>query len=260
MVAREEGDESMAGMLSGKVALVTGASSGIGEATAFALAREGARVGIAARRRDRLEDLARRIGETAGEVLIVEADVTNEAQARSMVGQVHSTWGRLDIVVNNAGMMLLGPIVGADTEDWRKMVNVNLMGLLYTTHAALPIMREQDGGHIVNVSSVAGRTARAGSGVYNATKWGVVAFSEALRQEVSKRDHIRVTVVEPGVVATELTTHITSEEGRRDAATLTDMTEPLQAQDIADLILFAVTRPEHVNLNELLVRPTQQER
>ncbi len=246
--------------LKGKVALVTGASSGIGEATALSLAGEGARVGIAARRRDRLEALAERIGAAAGEATIIEADVSDEAQARHMVQAVHERWGRIDILVNNAGVMLLGPVVGADTEDWRRMVHINLLGLLYTTHAALPLMQEQGGGHIVNISSVAGRTARAGSAVYNATKWGVVAFSEALRQEVSPRDHIRVTVVEPGVVATELTSHITSEEGKRDAATITQMPHPLQSQDIADLIMFAVTRPDYVNLNELLIRPTEQAR
>jgi NADP-dependent 3-hydroxy acid dehydrogenase YdfG len=250
----------MAGMLDGMVALVTGASSGIGEATALTLAREGAKVGIAARRTDRLEDLARRIGETAGEALVIEADVTDDAQAHSMVEQVQARWGRLDIVVNNAGVMLLGPIVGADTEDWRRMVNINLLGLFYTTHAALPIMRAQGSGHIVNLSSVAGRIARMNSGVYNATKWGVVAFSESLRQEVSKRDHIRVTVVEPGVVETELTSHITSEEGRRASANNTNDLVPMQAQDIAEMILFAVTRPAHVNLNEMLIRPTEQER
>ncbi len=250
----------MAGKLEGKVALVTGASSGIGEATALALAAEGARVGIAARRRDRLEDLARRIGERGAESLIREADVADEAQARRVVEETHRRWGRLDILINNAGVMLLGTIIGADTEDWRRMVNINLLGLMYATHAALPIMVEQGGGDIVNVSSVAGRNARVGSGVYNATKFGVGAFSEALRQEVTKNHHIRVIVVEPGAVATELPTHITNEQARQNAAQLYNTSKILESEDIADAIVYAVSRPAYVSINEVLIRPTEQER
>lgn len=250
----------MAGKLDGKVALVTGASSGIGEATAMALAAEGARVGIAARRRDRLEDLARRIGERGGEALAIEADVADEAQARRMVEEARGKWGRLDILVNNAGVGLLGPILGADTEDWRRMVSVNLLGLMYGTHAALPIMVEQGGGDIVNVSSVAGRIARAGFGVYNATKFGVGAFSEALRQEVTKRYHIRVTIIEPGAVATEAPSHATSEQAKQTAEALIFQVKPLASEDIADAIVYAVTRPAYASVNEVLIRPTEQER
>ena len=154
----------------GKVALITGASSGIGEATAWALAAQGMRVAVAARRRDLLNALVERISECGGQAIALAADVTDEEQARTMVHQAQQQWGRLDILVNNAGLMLLGPIAGANTTDWRRMVETNVMGLLYTTHAALPIMKAQASGHIVNISSLAGRIARAGSGVYNVTK------------------------------------------------------------------------------------------
>lgn len=251
----------MAGKLTGKAALVTGASSGIGEATALALAAEGARVTIAARRMDRLDELAKRIHQQGGEALALEIDVTDESQAREMVRRTKEQWGRLDILVNNAGVMLLGPITGANIEDWQRMISLNLLALMYVTHEALPIMQEQGSGHIVNISSVAGRTARAGSGGYNATKWGVNAFSESLRQEVAQRkEHIRVTLIEPGAVATELTEHITHEGAKRTTQEFTRSITPLQAEDIAAAILYAVTQPERVNVNEILIRPTEQER
>ncbi|MBV9707434.1 MAG: SDR family NAD(P)-dependent oxidoreductase, partial [Chloroflexi bacterium] len=196
----------MSGKLHGKVALVTGASSGIGEATALALAAEGAYVALAARRAERLEALVKQIEEKGGQTIAIIADVADEKQVQAMVQTANAKWGHLDILVNNAGLMLLGSIEGANTEDWRRMVNLNVLGLMYATHAVLPIMKAQNGGHIVNISSVAGRTARAGFGVYNATKWGVGAFSEALRQEVHAH-HIRVTIIEPGVVETELVEH-----------------------------------------------------
>jgi NADP-dependent 3-hydroxy acid dehydrogenase YdfG len=246
----------------GTVALVTGASSGIGEATALALAAEGACVAIAARRRDRLEALAERIG-GGTKVLVIEADVTDEEQARAMVDRTVSELGRLDTLVNNAGVMLLGPIVDAPIEEWQRMVQLNVLGLLYCTHAALPhLLRaaEDDPRHVadvVNVSSVAGRVVRQGSGVYNATKFGVVAFSESLRQEVTKR-HVRVSIVEPGAVMTELATHNRPEviEGMRARFGKMEM---LQAADIAESIVFTVTRPRHVTVNEILIRPTEQE-
>ena len=247
--------------LDGTVALVTGASSGIGHATAIALADAGASVAIAARRRDRLESLAERIG---GDVLVVEADVTDEARARSMVDQTVRHFGRLDTLVNNAGVMLLGPIVDAPVEEWRRMVELNLLGLLYTTHAALPHLVAAAGSEprnvadVVNVSSVAGRFARAGSGVYNATKFGVGAFSESLRQEVTRR-HVRVSLIEPGATRTELAGHNRPEVLETMAATFGD-TELMQAEDIAESIVFTVTRPRHVTVNEVLIRPTEQER
>jgi NADP-dependent 3-hydroxy acid dehydrogenase YdfG len=249
--------------LEGTVALVTGASSGIGEATAVALVAEGATVAVAARRRDRLEALAERIGDDS-RVLVLETDVTDEGQVRAMVERTVAEYGRLDTLVNNAGVMLLGPIVDAPVEEWRRMVELNVLGLLYCTHAALPhLLRAAEDdprrvADIVNVSSVAGRVARQNSGVYNATKFGVVAFSESLRQEVTKR-HVRISIVEPGAVMTELVGHNRPEirEGMR--ATFGDM-EMLQSEDIADAIVFAVTRPRHVAVNEVVVRPTEQER
>ncbi len=248
--------------LDGTVALVTGASSGIGEATAVALADAGARVAVAARRRDRLEALADRIGRD--QVLVLETDVTDEAQARAMVADTVTRFGRLDTLVNNAGVMLLGPIVDAPVEEWRRMVELNLFGLLYCTHAALPhLLSAADSdprrvADIVNVSSVAGRVARLGSGVYNATKFGVVAFTESLRQEVTRR-HVRVSVVEPGAVATELATHLRPEVLEEMMATFSQ-TEMLVSEDIADSIAFTVTRPRRMAVNEVLVRPTEQER
>src|SRR4051812_46891869 len=191
------------GALDGKVAAITGASSGIGEATAVALASEGAAVAIGARREDRLSSLASRIEGDGGRALALRVDVADEESAAAFVTEAHSQLGGLDILVNNAGVMLLGPVEGAPTDQWRTMVNVNLLGLLYCTHAALPLMREAGRGHLVNISSVAGRSPNAGSAVYNLTKFGVGAFSEALRQEVTGSG-IRMTVIEPGFVETEL--------------------------------------------------------
>ena len=249
----------MTGKLDGKVALVTGASSGIGEATALALAEEGAAVAISARRADRLEDLAKRIEAKGGKVKVIVADVALEDQAQEMVVAANAAFGRLDILVNNAGVMLLGPIANADTEDWRRMIQTNVLVLMYATHAALPLMRAQGQGHIVNISSVAGRTARAGAGVYNASKWGVGAFSESLRQEVYK-DKIRVTIIEPGAVATELTQHITHPDSKKQIEQFVQAMTPLESEDIAAAILYAVTQPPRVNVNEILIRPTDQER
>lgn len=249
--------------LEGTVALVTGASSGIGEATAVALAAEGATVAVAARRRDRLEALVERIGSDA-DVLVIETDITDEASARAMVEDTVREFGRLDTVVNNAGVMLLGPIVDAPVEEWRRMVELNVLGLLYCTHAALPhLLRAAETdprrvADVVNVSSVAGRVARQGSGVYNATKFGVVAFSESLRQEVTRR-HVRVSVIEPGAVMTELASHNRPEVIENMRANFGQM-EMMQSEDIAESIVFTVTRPRHVAVNEILIRPTDQER
>jgi NADP-dependent 3-hydroxy acid dehydrogenase YdfG len=248
----------MAGKLQGKVALITGASSGIGEATALALAAEGARVAVAARRVDRLQSLARRIGDQGGQALPLRADVADEAQVREMVGQVQTRWQRLDILVNNAGVALVGPVERANPDDWRRMVNINLLGLMYTTHAVLPIMKEQgEGGDIVNVSSAAGRTARAGWAAYNATKWGVNGFSEALRQEVN-RYNIRVTIIEPGAVETGVTEQIPDPETKKEIEAWIASMRPLQSKDIAAAILYAVTQPSYVDVNELLIRPRDE--
>lgn len=246
-------------VLSDKVAIVTGASSGIGEATAIALANQGAKVAIAARRADRLEALNQRIRESGGEAIAFTADVADEAQVRQMVAQTQDKWGRVDILVNNAGVMLLGAIDGADTEDWRRMFNVNVLGLMYATHAVLPLMKTQGEGHIVNISSVAGRVANAGTGVYNASKWAVGAFSESLRKEVYQHN-IRVTIIEPGLVATELAQHITNPEAKERAKAFYGSVRTLDSEDIAAAIIYAVTQPPHVNVNEILIRPTEQER
>lgn len=253
----------MADRLKGSVALVTGASSGIGEATARSLAAQGAKVALVARRVERLEKLAKDIAGTGHTALAIEADVTDQRQAIAAVERAAGDFGRLDILVNNAGVMLLGPIHGAPTEEWDRMIDINLKGLLYTTHAALPhLFRSvgEDSGRdvadVVNISSVAGRVASAGAGVYNLTKHGVGAVSEALRQEAS-RHGVRVTIVEPGWVDTELQGHNRPEIHEKIKERTADV-EPLHAHDIADAIEYAVTRPAHVSLNELLIRPTKQ--
>jgi NADP-dependent 3-hydroxy acid dehydrogenase YdfG len=249
----------VADSLDGTAALVTGASSGIGEATARALAAQGATVALVARRRDRLEALA---SELPG-ALVIEADVTDREQAIGAVEEAAEKLGRLDTVINNAGVMLLGPIVDAPVDEWDRMIDVNLKGLLYVAHAAIPHLLEAADSEprrvadLVNVSSVAGRVARLGSGVYNASKWGVNAFSESLRQEVTQR-HVRVSLVEPGAVSTELTSHL-REEVREQAMRRFEGVERLEATDIAETIEFIVTRPRRVAVNELLVRPTEQQ-
>ena len=244
--------------LKGKIALVTGASSGIGEATALALAEEGANIAIVARRRDRLEALAEKISALGSEALVIIGDISNADEAQAAVEKTKSKWQRLDILVNNAGVMLLGPIDGAHIEDWQKMMNINVLGLMYCTHAAVPIMKEQKSGHIVNISSVAGRIARAGSSGYNASKWAVGAFSEALRQEVCG-DRVRVTLIEPGMTLTELTDHITNDDVRAAAKSRATQIQALKSEDVAAAIMYAVTQAWHVNVNEILIRPTEQQ-
>jgi NADP-dependent 3-hydroxy acid dehydrogenase YdfG len=245
--------------LSGRVALVTGASSGIGEATAVALAEAGAAVAIGARRRDRLEGLAERLTGVGSKVVTLDLDVTDEASCRDAVARTRSELGGLDVLVNNAGVMLLGTIVGADPEDWRRMLDTNVLGLMYMTHAAIDGMLEQGSGDVVNISSTAGRTARAGAGVYNASKWAVNAFSESLRQEVTARG-VRISLVEPGATETELRSHITQPEAKAAAQEHTAGMRPLQSEDVARAIVFVVSQPAHVAVNEVLVRPTDQER
>jgi NADP-dependent 3-hydroxy acid dehydrogenase YdfG len=246
--------------LSGKVAAITGATSGIGEATAELLAKSGAAVSLAGRRADRLEELAKRIGDAGGRALAVPTDVTQEPQARAFVERTKSELGGLDILVNNAGVMLLGPVQDANVDEWRRMIEVNLLGVLYCTHAALPVMREAGGGDIVNVSSTAGRQASLGSAVYNLTKWGVNGFSEGLRQE-ALHIGVRVSVVEPGMVATELLDHNTNPVVLEAAEKFKEQVgTPLSADDIARAILYVVGQPPHVAVNEVLVRPARQQR
>jgi NADP-dependent 3-hydroxy acid dehydrogenase YdfG len=245
--------------LAGKVALVTGASSGIGAATAGALAAAGAAVAIGARRRDRLDALATQLRDGGARVLQLDLDVTDEQACAAAVARTREELGGLDVLVNNAGVMLLGTIVGADPEDWRRMIQTNVMGVLYMTAAAIEGMVEQGSGDIVNMSSVAGRQARSGAGVYNASKWAVNAFSESLRQEVTGRG-VRIGLVEPGAVATELTDHITQPEARQASKQMVEGMTPLQAEDIARAVLYLVTQPPHVAVNEVLIRPTDQQR
>jgi NADP-dependent 3-hydroxy acid dehydrogenase YdfG len=252
----------MSSTLEGTVALITGASSGIGEATARALAGRGAKVALAARRLERLERLAAEIAGHGHTALAIQADIAERAQATEAVDRTVDELGRLDIVVNNAGVMLLGPIEGAPVEEWDRMIDLNLKGLIHTTHAALPhllaatVDSERRCADVVNISSVAGRVARAGSGVYNLTKHGVGAFSESFRQEFASR-RVRSIVVEPGAVDTELTNHV--REGVRDQVRERFAgIEVLEASDVADAIAYAVTRPWHVSLNEILIRPTEQ--
>ena len=252
----------MASRLDGKVALVTGASSGIGEATALALAAEGAWVAAAARRKDRLDELVKRIQERGGQAMPLAVDVADDAQVHDIVRRTRDTWFRVDILVNDAGVATLGPIDGAKTEDWRAMVNTNLLGVLYATHAVLPLMKAQGRGHIVTISSRAGRITRAGLAVYSATKSGVNAFSEALRQEVAQ-DHIRVTIIEPGAVATGMQAQATDQAVTDQAVTDQTLTRlrsipPIEVEDIAAAIVYAVTQPAHVELNELLIQPTEE--
>ena len=242
--------------LSNRVVAVTGASSGIGEAVALACARAGAAVGLAARRADRIELLRQRIVEDGGQAIAVPTDVSEEIQARGFVERTHAELGRLDVLVNNAGVMLLGPIENAPTEEWRRMIDANVYGVLYCTHAALPLMRAQGSGHIINVSSVAGRIARAGSGVYNLTKFGVGAFSESLRQEAVGLG-VRVTLVEPGAVATELAGHNRPPVLEQMAKNFQGVT-PLESEDIAGAVLYAIGQPPNVSVNEVLIRPSGQ--
>jgi NADP-dependent 3-hydroxy acid dehydrogenase YdfG len=252
----------MADRLDATVALVTGASSGIGEASARALASAGATVAVAARRKDRLDQLVRDIEHGGGRALAIETDVTDRRQAEVVVARTVQELGRLDTVVNNAGVMLLGPLLDAPIEEWDRMIELNLQGLLYVAHAALPhLLKAADDGprrvaDLVNISSVAGRVARSGSGVYNLTKHGVVAFSESARQEFATR-HLRVSLVEPGAVDTELPDHVREDVRDQMMKRFGDI-DRLQAEDIADAISYIVTRPRHVAINELLIRPTEQ--
>jgi NADP-dependent 3-hydroxy acid dehydrogenase YdfG len=248
--------------LDGTVALITGASSGIGEATARSLAAHGAKVALAARRLERLERLATEIGGQGHTALAIQSDITDQAQAIAAVDRTVEELGGLDIVVNNAGVMLLGPIEDAPTEEWDRMIDLNLKGLINTTHAAVPHLlaaaegSERGCADVVNISSVAGRVTRAGSGVYNLSKHGVGAFSESFRQEFARRK-IRSTLVEPGAVDTELSDHLRDGVKEQVRQRFSDM-QILAAADVADAIAYAVTRPRHVCLNEILIRPTEQ--
>jgi len=245
--------------IKGKVAVITGASSGIGYATALALSKAGAKVAIGARRTDKLEHLENEIKKNGGEVLSHKLDVTKKDDCNAFVDQAIKKWGTVDILVNNAGLMPLSFVKNLKVDEWEQMIDVNIKGVLFCTAAVIPQMKKEKSGHIVNISSVAGRIVFPSGSVYCATKHAVTAFSEGLRQELSARSNIRVTCIEPGAVETELLNTITDEslQSFLDAA---KKMRALKATDIADAILFAVQAPEHMNVNEILVRPTTQER
>ena len=245
--------------LQDRIALVTGASSGIGAATALAFAEAGAKVAIAAPRRDRLDELAKSLAALGAEPLVLEADLLDEHAAQRIVADTEKHFGRLDILVNNAGVMYLEPVAEADLGRWRRMLELNVLSLIASTQAALAGMRARKDGHIVNISSTAGRVANPNAAAYSATKFGVVAFSEALRREIYA-DGVRVSVIEPGAVATELREHIGHAQVQKAINAWAEGMRQLQAEDVAETILFCVTRPPHVSINEVLMRPTDQER
>ena len=253
----------MESKLTGTAALVTGASSGIGAATARQLAEAGASVALVARRKDRLEDLAAEIEKAGGTALVMPADIADRIQAEAVIQQTVERFGRLDILVNNAGLMLLGPVVGADAEEWERMIEINVKGLLYTTRAALPhLLQAAEKGprrvaDIVNISSIAGRVAWNGYGVYSLTKFGVNGFTESLRQEVTQR-HVRVGVLEPGGVETELGSHNRPEVREEMIDPFYERTDVLAPEDIADGVAYMVTRPRHTAVGELWIMPTDQ--
>ncbi len=246
-------------MIKGKVAIVTGASSGIGHAASLALSRAGAKVAAGARRVDRLKSLESEIKKDGGEIMISKLDVTIKSECDGFVSEAVEKWGGVDILVNNAGLMPLSFFKSLKVDEWERMIDVNIKGVLYCTAAALPHMLDKKSGHIVNISSVAGRVVFPAGGVYCATKHAVTALSEGLRMELSQRENIRVTCIEPGVVATELLGTITEKSLDKYVETTKQM-EALQASDIASAIMFALESPPHVNVNEILVRPTAQER
>jgi NADP-dependent 3-hydroxy acid dehydrogenase YdfG len=246
-------------MISGKVAIVTGASSGIGYATALALAKAGAKVAAGARRTDKLESLEKQIAGSGGEIMIHKLDVTKKPDCDAFVDAVVKKWGTVDILVNNAGLMPLSFFKNLKVDEWDQMIDVNIKGVLYCTAAAIPHMIAKKSGHIVNISSVAGRVVFPAGSVYCATKHAVAAFSEGIRQELSQRANIRVTCIEPGVVATELLNTITDKSLEKFVQASKQM-DSLQSEDIANSILFAVESPAHMNVNEILIRPTNQER
>ncbi len=246
-------------ILAGRVALVTGASSGIGDATARMLAEAGAQVAIVARRKDRLDALARELTQSGTQVLAIPADLVREDENRRIVAETEARFGRLDILVNNAGVMHLSPVDAANSDDWRRMFELNVLALMVSSQAALPGMRQRHSGHIVNISSTAGRISNPNASGYSATKFGVGAFSEALRREVYK-DDIRVSVIEPGVVETELRDHIPHAGTKQAIDAWAASMRQLQPQDIGNAVLYCVSQPAHVNVNEILIRPTDQER
>jgi NADP-dependent 3-hydroxy acid dehydrogenase YdfG len=244
--------------LNGKIALVTGASSGIGAATAARLAEAGAKVGIAARRIEKLERLKTQIEAKGGEAQVIEMDVVDPASIEAGVKKLVDAYGSIEILVNNAGLMPLSDIDQLKVDEWHRMVDVNVKGLLNTTAAVLPEMIKQRSGHIFNMSSIAGRKVFKGLAVYCATKHAVAAFSDGLRMEVGQKHNIRVTCIQPGAVATELYDHITDPGYRQQMDQLSGQMTFLQGEDIGDTIVFAAEAPAHVDVAELFVMPVEQ--
>jgi NADP-dependent 3-hydroxy acid dehydrogenase YdfG len=246
-------------LLDNKVAIVTGASSGIGYATSLKLSEVGVRVVAGARRSDRLQDLEKQIIKNNGEILIQKLDVTSKSDCDSLASAAVNKWGKIDVLINNAGMMPLSYFRNGKVEEWEQMVDVNIKGVLYCTSAVVPYMLRQKSGHIINVSSVAGRIVFAGGSVYCATKHAITAFSEGLRKELSPKDNIRVSCIEPGAVSTELLESITDDSMNGFIQATKEM-ETLRSEDIANAISYVIQAPDHVNVNEVLIRPTAQER
>ena len=245
-------------MIQDKIIVITGASSGIGYSTAKALAKKGAKIVAGARRLDRLETLKKEITDDGGEIIICETDVTKKSDCDNLVKQAIDKYGTVDVLINNAGLMPLSFVKSLKIDEWDRMIDVNIKGVLYCTAAVIPTMVEKKSGHIVNISSVAGRVVFPAGSVYCATKHAVTAFSEGLRQELSVRKNIRITGIEPGVVQTELTNTITEKALEAFVEKHKEM-EGLKAEDISNAIIFAIDAPNHVNVNEILVRPTAQE-
>jgi NADP-dependent 3-hydroxy acid dehydrogenase YdfG len=246
-------------VLKNKVAIITGASSGIGYATALTLSKAGIRVAVGARRTERLQELEKQIIKNNGEILVQKTDVTRKSDCDSLVNTIVEKWGKVDILINNAGLMPLSYFKNGKVEEWEQMIDVNIKGVLYCTSAVVPYMLEKRSGHIINISSVAGRIVFAGGSVYCATKHAIAALSEGLRKELSPTYNIRVTCIEPGAVETELLESIT-DESMTGFIQATKNMETLRSDDIANAILYAVQAPRHVNVNEILIRPTAQER
>lgn len=246
------------------VAIVTGASTGIGEATAVALASAGYCVALTARRVDRLEAVAARVEESpegsigGGRALVLPADITDRRAVEGVAGACLAHWGRIDLLLNNAGVMPLSALEKVRVDDWERTVDVNVKGVLFAVGAVLPTLLRQGSGHIVNISSLAGRRPFPGGAVYSATKFPVRAISQGLRMELSASTGIRVTDIEPGVVDTELIDRIEDDEARQSFQSFWRDRRPLDATDVAHAVLYAVQTPFHVNVNEILVRPTDQ--
>jgi NADP-dependent 3-hydroxy acid dehydrogenase YdfG len=246
-------------MIRNKVVIVTGASSGIGYSTALKLSKAGAKVAAGARRVEKLESLKKEVQQYGGEILVKKLDVTKKEDCDSFINLVNQTWNQIDILINNAGIMPLSFFKNLKVSEWEQMIDVNLKGILYCTAAVIPYMITKKSGHIINLSSVAGRIVFPAGSVYCATKHAVTAFSEGLRQELSQRYNIKVTCIEPGVVSTELPNTITDKSLESFVKSVKEM-ESLKADDIANAIIYSLDSPPYLNINEILLRPLSQEK